>query len=316
MGRNRPKFIPPWWLRGRHLQSCFNPLFPPKAKTMLLWEQLELPDGDFLDLCWAGASTTKIVVLLHGLEGSVHSHYIQSMLDALVEADFRVAVMHFRTCSGRLNRLSRSYHAGDIGDLSYLMNVLRARYPEKEISAVGFSLGGNVLLHYLAKESNVSLHCAVAISVPFELNQCANYLSKFYQWSLLRTMKKKAIAKIEAGYDMPISIKEVKTITDFLHFDDAVTAPLHGFCGVKDYYEKVSIRHWLKQIKQPTLIVHALDDPLIPAHCVPDASELSSAACLELQQQGGHVGFIQGRPWSPEYWLKQRILAFLKNPSA
>jgi predicted alpha/beta-fold hydrolase len=314
MKRNRQKFIPPWWLRGRHLQSCFNTIFPPRAKTTLIWEQLELPDGDFIDLCWAGsAQAVKTVVLLHGLEGSVNSHYIQSMLDDLVSANWRVVIMHFRTCSGRLNRLSRSYHAGDIGDLSYLMGVVRLRYPENEISAVGFSLGGNVLLHYLAKEPNSFISRAVAISVPFELNQCANYLSRFYQWNLLHTMKEKTLAKIKAGYNMPVNEKELQLIHDFHHFDDVVTAPLHGFNGVKDYYEQVSIRSWLKKITQPTLIIHALDDPLVPAACVPELSELSTVACLEVHAQGGHVGFVQGRPWKPKYWLKQRILDFLNH---
>jgi len=314
MTKKRPQFTPPWWLKSRHLQSCFNTLFPPQAKSLLLWEELELPDGDFVDLCWAGSDhAAKIVVLLHGLEGSVDSHYIQSTMDGLVASGWRCVVMHFRTCSGRLNRLPRSYHAGETGDLHYLIEVLQHRHPNCLISAVGFSLGGNVLLHYLAQEPQSPLRCAVAVSVPFELNSCANYLSRFYQWNLLRTMKQKADAKIKAGYDMPVNAKELSAIHDFYHFDDAVTAPLHGFGSASDYYEKVSIRSKLKKINHPTLIIHALDDPLVPADCVPHDSELPTTARLELQKQGGHVGFVQGQPWHPVYWLTDRILEFLKN---
>lgn len=318
MFKKRPEFAPPWWLKSRHLQSCFNTFFPPKAKTALVWEQLELPDGDFLDLCWAGLGQpfSRIVVLLHGLEGSVNSPYIQSTLDALVEKGYCVVVMHFRTCSGRLNRLARSYHAGDIEDLKFLIQVIDARYPRKALSAIGFSIGGNVLLHYLAKEHSSPLRSAIAVSVPFDLSQCAKRLSRFYQWHLLRTMKEKTEAKIKAGYDMPISLKELEKIYDFRHFDDAVTAPLHGFCGAKDYYEQVTIRGSLKKINHPTLIIHALDDPLVPPECVPTPEEISKVASLELHTRGGHVGFVQGRPWRRTYWLKDRILDFLKNPFA
>lgn len=314
MQRNSHQFIPPWWLRGAHLQSCFNTIFSPRCKTSLIWEQLELPDGDFLDLCWAGSfQASKTVVLLHGLEGSVESHYIQCLMDGLVAQGWCAVLMHFRGCSGRLNRLARSYHAGEIGDLSYLIDVLRIRFPNNPLCAVGFSLGGNVLLNYLAKVPNPVFRCAMAISIPFQLELCARSLPPFYQRRLLGTMKEKALAKVRAGYDMPVGEKELMTIDDFCHFDDMVTAPLHGFCSMEDYYGTASIRGLLKKINQPTLIVHALDDPLIPIACIPHVSELSPAICLELHQQGGHVGFIQGTPWNPKYWLKDRILDFLNQ---
>lgn len=308
------KFKPPWWLKNRHLQSCFNSFFQPRSHTLLSWEQLELPDGDFIDLCWAGPKEAPIIVLLHGLEGSVNSHYIQMMLDSLVDTGWQVVVMHFRTCSGRLNRLPRAYHAGETGDFSYLIQVLVSRHPGKEISAIGFSLGGNVLLHYLAKNPKAPLLRAVAISVPFELNKCSDYLAQFYHWNMLRTMKRKAVAKIKAGYDMPINRYELSTIDNFRHFDDRVTAPLHGFSGADEYYEKVTVRHHLKAIRHPTLIIHALDDPLVPEDCVPNEDELSDKIILDVSKKGGHVGFVQGMiPWRPKYWLKDRILDFINQ---
>ncbi len=313
--RNSKHFKPVWWLKNRHFQSCFSTFFPLRAKAVLTWEQLELPDGDFIDLCWAGPEQARILVLLHGLEGSVKSHYVQLMLDTLVENQWRVVVMHFRSCSGRLNRLSRSYHAGEVGDLDYLIRALKIRYPDRSISSLGFSLGGNVLLHYLAQFPQSTLQSAVAVSVPFELSQCVDYLPRFYQWSFLRTMKQKAFEKIKLGYDMPINLKELKTLFDFRSFDDALTGPLHGFCGARDYYEKMTIRHSLSMIQHPTLIIHALDDPLVPAECIPKSTELSPSIHLELFQVGGHVGFIEGVfPWKLNYWLKGRILSFLSDP--
>lgn len=308
------KFEPAWWLSNRHLQSCFNTVFQPPARTVVRWEQLELPDGDFVDLCWAGANDAPIVILLHGLEGSVDSPYIQLMLDALVEDNWQVVVMHFRTCSGRLNRLSRAYHAGDINDLSYLIRVVTIRYPETPISAVGFSLGGNVLLHYLTQNPEAPICRAVAVSVPFELNKCSDYLAQFYHWMMLHTMKNKTIAKVKAGYDMPVDLREINAINDFRGFDERITAPLHGFSGADEYYERVTIRHLLKNILHPTLIIHALDDPLVPSECIPASAELSNSIVLELSEKGGHVGFVQGAlPWQPKCWLKDRILDFLKK---
>jgi len=310
----KTEFKPPWWLKNRHIQSCVNSVFKPSAQTILSWEQLELPDGDFIDLCWAGPREAPIVVLLHGLEGSVDSHYIQLMLDSLVEDGWQVVVMHFRTCSGRMNRLPRSYHAGETGDFSYLLNVLSTRYPDSIISAIGFSLGANVLLKYLAEHQESPLHRALAISVPFELNKCSDYIGQFYHWTLLRTMKQKTIAKLEAGYDMPVGLREIRLINDFREFDEVLTAPLHGFSSADDYYAKVTVRGLLGSIVHPTLIIHALDDPLVPAECIPRKNEISDKVILHITRQGGHVGFIQGNtPWRAEYWLKGRILDFLKS---
>ena len=307
------KFEPPWWLSNRHVQSCVSPIFHPPARVVVRWEQLELPDGDFIDLCWAGENHLPLVVLLHGLEGSVHSHYIQLMLDALTTAGWQAVVMHFRTCSGRLNRLPRAYHAGETQDLHYLMQTIVTRFPDLPMSAVGFSLGGNVLLHYLVQHPKAPLCRAIAVSVPFDLNRCSDYLAQFYHWMMLHTMKNKTMAKIKAGYKMPVDLQELNTINDFRHFDDKVTAPLHGFSGADEYYEAVTIRHLLNKIEHPTLIIHALDDPLVPSECVPHEKELSKKIVLDLSEKGGHVGFVQGLPWQPQSWLKQRILDFLQK---
>lgn len=311
---NLERFTPPWWLRNGHFQSLFNTLFPPTTRAILTWEELQLPDGDFIDLCWAGEEGSPVAVLLHGLEGSVHSHYIQSMLDTLVANHWRVVVMHFRTCSGRINRFARSYHACDIDDFDYLLQVLATRYPSCPITAVGYSLGGNVLLNYLIEKRNGLLKQAIAVSIPFELNFCESKLSSFYQWAFVRTMKQKIISKIKAGYDMPVTVKEVKKISDMHSFDERITAPLHGFSSAEDYYERATVRYSLKKIQNPTVIIHALDDPLVPREIIPRTTELSDYVYLDIHPQGGHVGFTQGMvPWQPIYWLNNRILKFLNN---
>lgn len=307
-------FSPPWWLRNRHMQSCFASLFPYHAKVDLVWEELRLPDGDFLDLVWAGLTTAPIVILLHGLEGSVNSHYIQLMIDALVKEGWQIVVMHYRTCSGRINRLPQSYNGGDTSDLAYLINILSERFPSRKMVGIGFSLGGNMLLRYAATHRDAPLQQIVAVSTPYEMSKSADYLSSFYQRVLLRTMKRKARWKIKAGQKMPVTLKQLRRLKTMREFDAAVTCPLYGLRNVDEYYESVSNRHMLKDIKHPTLIIHAMDDPFVPPNSIPHAYELSPSTEFELIPTGGHVGFVQGNtPWHPQYWLRERLLQALKK---
>ncbi len=306
------RFCPPWWLRNPHIQSCLNTVIRPSFKEIIEWEQLELPDGDFVDLCWAGKPGNPIVILLHGLEGSVRSPYIQFMLNALVEDNKRVVVMHFRGCSGRPNRLSRSYHASDYHDLAALVTILKERYPKVPLRAVGFSMGGNVLLHYLHLHPKAPIESAVVVSIPFELDKCIDHLPFFYARNLLRTMKRKMTDKIKSGYAMPVSMNDLKSVKHFREFDNYITAPMNGFENAQDYYERSTVRHFLKDIQQKLLIIHAKDDPLIPALSVPSIKELSPTTLFDLFESGGHMGFLHGQyPWKVEYWLQDRILDFL-----
>jgi uncharacterized protein len=307
-------FQPPWWIRNNHVQSCFSSVFRPRCHHEILWEQLDLPDDDFIDLCWAGNPGNPIVVLLHGLEGSLHSHYIQLMFDALTLAGWHVVLMHFRTCSGRMNRLSRFYHASDDGDFAYLLQVLGCRFPQTKICAVGFSLGGNVLMHHLAYHPDSPITAAVAVSVPFELDKCADTIPTLYKWPLLRTMKMKSIQKVNLGLEMPARIEEIKEVANFRSFDNLLTAPLHGFRDADDYYHSSSLRPLLRSVKHPTLLIQAEDDPLVPPDSIPQQSEFSDSIEFELSHWGGHVGFINGvLPWRMERWFQIRILDFLQK---
>lgn len=313
MMKGTQHFEPPWWLRNCHLQSCFSAIFRPKCRNDVLWEQLDLPDGDFVDLCWAGRMGNPVVVLLHGLEGSVNSHYIQLMVNTLA-SQWNVVVMHFRSCSGRLNRLPSSYHASHTDDFDYLLQVIQRRFPTRPILAIGFSLGGGVLMHHLVRNPNSPLAAAVAVSLPFELGRCADYIPSFYRWSLLRSMKTKCIQKILAGQEIPATIDQIRNLSDFRSFDNLLTAPLNGFVDADDYYRSSSVRSLLKGVERSTLIIHAEDDPLIPSDTIPYKDELSSSIIFDLHKCGGHVGFISASlPWRIERWFQLRILDFLRK---
>lgn len=313
MSKKLSKFEPSWWLRNHHIQSCYGFIFRKQSKTLLRWEELILPDGDFVDVAYAGNPQAPIVIMLHGLEGSIYSHYMQYMLDPMVSLGFQVVVMHYRSCSGRLNRLAKAYHAGDNGDFSYFIDILSKRHPQQQFLAIGFSLGGNVLLNYLAAHPAAPILSGMVVSVPFELLKCAKQTTFVYRWNLISSMKQKMIQKAMLGMSLPLQPREIAAIETLYDFDEALTAPMNGFSSANDYYEKVSSRYILGNIKHPVVIIHAVDDPMIPPHCLPSQHELPKNLELELSRYGGHVGFVQGYPWRPNYWLLERVMHFLQS---
>ncbi len=310
-------FSPPWWLRNAHLQTLWAALVRRAPKPALRRERLELPDGDFVDLDWTTGASGPVVVVLHGLQGSSGSNYARGLLESLHQQGFRAVLMHFRGCSGESNRLSRFYHAGETGDLHTLIHALRAREPHTPLAAVGYSLGGNVLLNYLGQPgNNAPLACAVAVSVPFDLHHAAQRLergfSRVYQYGLLRSLRI-AVRKKFKSLSAPVGLDELSRINSLRDYDDKITAPLHGFSGVDEYYTKSSCRQSLNRIRTPTLILHAADDPFMTPAAIPSPDELSPCVTLELSEHGGHVGFVGGAPWEACYWLEQRIPEYLKN---
>jgi predicted alpha/beta-fold hydrolase len=303
-------------LRNSHVQTLWAPLFR-RIRPATRRERWELPDGDFLDLDFTLNDAGPLVLVLHGLQGSIDSPYAGGLLQALAGNGYRGVLMHFRGCSGELNRLPRLYHSGETGDPLYVMETLRRRFPDTPLAAVGYSLGGNALLKLLGESGNRSpLATAAAVSVPMRLDICADRIdsgfSKLYQTRLLKSMigacvKKHARSPLPANID----IDAVARSRSFWEFDDVFTARMHGFSDVHDYYRRSSSRQFLKDIVTPTLIIQAEDDPLTSAGVIPDEHELSPAVTLEISRHGGHVGFVEGSPWKPGYWLEQRIVRYL-----
>ena len=313
------QFRPAWWLPSPHHQTIWPHLFRRIQPPTYRIERLQLDDGDFIDLAWNTVATGPINIIFHGLEGSIRSPYAAGLMQELTRREERAVLMHFRGCSGTPNRLARGYHSGDTGDINALINTLRQREPNTPIRAVGFSLGGNALLKYLGESgSSCQVERSVAISVPFVLSEAAKRLStglsRVYQTHLLMALKATTRSKAEllklSGVDLKLALAS-KTFWDF---DDLVTAPLHGFEDVHDYYHQCSSLGFLKSIARPTLILQARDDPFMTASAIPDEDHLSHHVCLELSQKGGHVGFVSGDlPGAAQYWLDNRIASFLSG---
>jgi predicted alpha/beta-fold hydrolase len=310
-------FKPAWWLRGPHAQTIWSSILRPSPRLNIEWQRVELSDGDFIDLAWSGPKAGKTVLLLHGLEGSIHSVYASGLMHALNQRGYRTCLMHFRGCSAQPNRLPQWYHSGQSDDPQRILEFLRVQMGIELYAAVGFSLGGNVLLKWLGEQgAAMPIQRAAVMSVPFQLAHSAQRMgkgvSRLYQWYLVRSMQQKYKTKF-ANIPSPLDV-DIDSLDTFWQFDDQVTAPLHGFKGVDDYYTRASSRQFIPQIRVPTLILHARDDPFMYAHTPPLSDELPENVWLELTERGGHVGFITGViPGLAKYWGERRLVEWIDN---
>lgn len=318
----KSQFRPARWLKNRHAQTIYPALpWAGAPRPKLHCENIELPDGDITVVDWLAASSDSdpnapTLIVLHGLEGSAESSYARMLLQAAADRGWRAAVLHFRDCGDYRNRLPRRYHAGETNDIRFFLERLRTEGHQGPMMAAGYSLGGNVLLKYLG-ENGVStpLHAAATVSVPLNLHISSEALtqgfSKIYQRHLLKRMKKAVSRKFDQ-YTAAFDWQRAMDARTFAEFDDAVTAPLHGFSGKDEYYDRCSSAGYLRDIQRATLIIISLDDPFMTPDIIPDQSQLSECVTMELSEHGGHVGFISGgTPWRPEYYLPKRITDFL-----
>lgn len=301
----------PWWLPGGHLQTIAAALAPAPR---IAWrrERWDTPDGDFIDLDWAGEGNSPtrapLLVIFHGLEGSSDSRYARAIAARAIAGGWRCVVPHFRGCSGELNRLPRAYHSGDSEEIGWILERLKAQH------AVGISLGGNALLKYLGEAGDKApVWRSAAISAPLDLAAAAGALDRgfsrqIYTRTFLRTLKKKTFEKMRRKMICvdPLRLRNART---FWEFDDAVTAPLHGFAGADDYWARSSSGPWLARIRVPALVINARNDPFLPEPALEKLGEVPPNVVLEFPRTGGHAGF-PGRG----DWLARRVIEFLSSP--
>ena len=306
-------FHPAWWLPGGHLQSLWRK-FGPGVTARQRRQRLLLDDGDFIDLAWSlpngrePAPGEPVVLILHGLCGCSESHYVQALQHHLLGRGIASAVMNFRGCSGEPNRKARSYHSGVSGDVDQVFRRLRAQFPENPFHCAGYSLGGNVLLKWLAETGGPDgLERAVTISVPFSLAHCSAALGQgltrwygnYFLGRLRADLQEKERHFQQTGNQRELAelmqLGPLHGIRSLWEFDDRVTAPLHGFADAADYYEKCSSLPLLPDIGTETLLIQSTDDPLVPRESLPDPARLPAKVHLQLTRAGGHVGFFGAR---------------------
>jgi len=309
-------YNPSFLFKSGHFSTIYRVLFHENSINYNR-KRLELDDGDFLDLDISSVNSDKLVIAVHGLEGSSKSTYIVSLSKVLNKHGFDVIAMNHRSCSGELNRLLSSYHSGKTEDLDAVIKHIENQYDYKEIHIVGYSLGGNMTLKYMG-EDNVSskVKSAIGVSVPCSLkdsslrmNSLANrlYLNRF-----LKSLEEKTMKKLEKFPDSFLTKESIESIKNFKDFDDIYTAPAHGFKDADDYYKKSSCKQYIPTIKVPTLLITALDDPFFGEACYPfkEAKE-NDSFYIEATKYGGHVGFGTSLNTTQNTWCEYRILSFL-----
>ncbi len=317
-------YSPAWWIPGGHLQTLWGKLFRRQTPAPTVRERWNTPDGDFLEIHRVSAKhDAPRVLVLHGLEGTVRSHYAQALLNEAARRGWGADLLVFRSCGSELNLTRRFYHSGETSDVAFVLDKIVDEFPASPLAVAGVSLGGNVLLKFLGERGEAlppQLKAAAAISVPFDLARSSRRInrgfSKFYQRFFLNSLRKKAQEKTQRFPDLAPRdrIAALRTLEDF---DNLITGPLHGFRDAQDYYARSSSLRYLTNIKLKTLLLSAVDDPMLPPEVldeVRDAARDNPALEVDFVERGGHAGFITGSvPWRPFYYAEHRVGEFFAH---
>jgi predicted alpha/beta-fold hydrolase len=319
------EFRPAGWAVGPHAQTLLARALRPGEELgpTLQRERLETPDDDFLDLDWGPepGPDAPIALVVHGLEGSARRRYIRSVCRELLREGVRPVALNLRGCSGEPNRALHYYHSGKSDDPAFVLSTLRERWPGRPLGALGFSLGGNVLLKMMGERADGGaglVDAAAAVSVPYDLAAGSALLEKSpmgraYASYFLKSLKNKVRWK-ESRLRERVNVVGALATRTIWEFDEIVTAPLNGFTSAEEYYARSSSVAYLEGICVATLMLHAEDDPFLPPASIPrEIASRSPALELVVQRTGGHVGFLEGTPWRPRFWADEEAARFLAS---
>ncbi len=318
----------PAWLPGGNLQTLWAATRAVRhlgAAPQFVRERWTTPDGDFIDVDHLQrlppnlhqAPSTPVpaaqqapqpaaqpaahphLVLFHGLEGSSASAYAQAFGSVALARGWSFSVPHFRGCSGELNRAPRAYHSGDFVEVGWMLQRLRltARAP---LLVVGVSLGGNALLRWAQEAGDSAAATAAAVAAvcaPIDLAAAGRAIDsgfnrQVYARMFLATMKPKALAKLKQHPGL-FDAGRVAAARTIYAFDNAVTAPLHGFTDTADYWARASALPHLARLRVPALVLNTGNDPFVPSETLPQRCS-NPLVTLWRPAHGGHVGFPQG----------------------
>lgn len=308
----------PWWLKNAHLATIIPNILRKVEGINYKRERIDTHDKDFIDLDWLKTGNRRLVILLHGLEGSSDRGYMKGMAKYFNERDWDIVAYNCRGCSGEINRQPRLYHHGDTDDVSHVVDYINKENDYSEIVMMGFSMGGSLILNYLGNQKHVipeNIKAVVTFSVPCDLKATAEELSRkgrgFYRKRFLKKLTTKIQQKAKQ-FPKVINIEDLHEVKNFFDFETKYTAPLHGFENANAFYEYASAGNYLENIKIPTLIVNAANDPLFSEACYPiRQAKKSSTVYLEIPKHGGHVGFSLSKLYLN--WMEQRAWQFLDD---
>ena len=304
-----------WLQRFRHIQTIWPATYRKTPDNNWERERLELLDGDFLDLDWVHPTTPsrKLLIALHGLEGHARRPYIAHTFNLFSSRGWHGVGINYRGCSDEPNRLLRGYHSGETADIRTVIEHIRAMGAYDKIVIVGFSVGGNLALKLTGEYGQSApkeLLAVAAFSTPMNMGTTAQNMSlgfaRVYMRSFMNTLKEKAAEKA-IRFPGTFDAERVAATTTFEEYDDAFTAPIHGFASAQDYWDKSSCGPFLEAITVPTLLVNASDDPLLDASAFPtELAKQHQYLHLEIAKHGGHLGFM-GSDEQGNYWMEHRL---------
>lgn len=306
--------------KNKHFNTIYRTFFQ-KSNFSYKRKRIETEDGDFLDLDFSEVGSKKVVLIIHGLEGSSNSNYVQTLALVLNNTNFDTVSINLRGCSGEANRLLSSYHSGKTDDLDTIFDFLKQQNCYEEYYIVGYSLGGNMALKFTGEKGSAisnEIKKTVGISVPCDLQGSSERLSSFwnkiYMQRFLVTLKQKALAKSKKFPDSFLDKEKIQNAHNFYDYDNLYTAPVHGFANALDYWSKCSSKQFIPEIKIPTLLVTAKDDPFLSDSCFPiKEAKDNNYFTLEMTKFGGHVGFNDKFLTKEGLWLENRIANFLQK---
>ncbi len=308
-----------WWLPGPHLPTIWGKMVRRQALAHDRLERIVMPDGDHLTIARMGSIRAGVphMLILHGLEAEISAKYAHGMLAEARKRGWSGDLLMFRSCDGEANSARRFYHSGETTDLDFFVGRLLDEHPDMHLVICGVSLGGNVLLKWLGEQSSgvpSQIKRAVAVSVPYDLEAGARLMehgfSRVYVRHFLATLVAKTVAKLGTYPDL-CDRKKLLAARTFFDFDDVLTGPLHGFTGAHDYYERSSSIHFLGEVRVPTLLMSAWNDPFLPASvlvAVRNVAKLHEYLFVEFSHGGGHVGWVTGQPWAQRYYMEGRVV--------
>lgn len=316
-------YRPAWWLPDPHSATLWGRVGRREPHIATRIERFDTPDGDFLELVRLDGPSLDAprLLLLHGLEGGAHSHYAKAMFREARARGWAADLLLFRTCGTEPNRLPRSYHSGETSDPRFVIEQLATAFPSAPLGVMGVSLGANVLCKLLGEDGerlSGNVRGAVAMSTPFDLARASRHIGRgfgvVYERFFLRSLIPKALSKVSRHRELSelTSVRRARTLWEF---DDHFTAPLHGFADAADYYARASSLPYLAEIRRPTLLLSAADDPFLPSDVldrVRTVTRNNASITIEFPERGGHVGFTSGLlPWRPRYYGEWRAAEFL-----
>jgi predicted alpha/beta-fold hydrolase len=319
-------FKPAWWLPGPHLPTIWGKMGRRIAPVHDRLERIATPDGDHVTLVRMGTITRGVphLLILHGLEAKITAKYAHGLLEQARRLGWSGDMLMFRSCDGEVNRARRFYHSGETTDLELVVRRLTTEHPDLQLVMCGVSLGGNVLLKWLGEhgaEVPAQVRRTAAVSVPYDLEAGARLMehgfARLYVRHFLATLVAKTTRKLELYPDLCDATK-LRAARSFFDFDDALTGPVHGFTGAHEYYHQSSSIHFIRDIRVPTLLMNARNDPFLPPTVLETVRGLAkdnSQLFIEFPPTGGHVGWVTGQPWAARYFMEERVIEWLSTGS-